>query len=416
MIEGLTVPTLLVDETKVRQNVRAMLERAKAGKVKLRPHFKTHQSIEIARWMRQEHEKYQQEQEGTGAEATICYCTVSSLSMAVYFSKEFKDITVAFPFNMHEIQRVRDLIDSNVNLGLTVENIEAIDFLEKNLIRSKRKIGDDTTTPASPPLRLWIKVDAGYHRTGVRVQDTDQITTLLRKIQNSSSSIEIAGILIHGGHSYDARGDIEIAKVHRETLDGVSNLQKLLSNQFPSLEYSVCDTPACSTQHDFTGCAEIRPGNYVFYDVEQSIVGSCKTSQIAVCLACPVVAKHSDRNQIVIYGGAVHLSKDNICDQSGNKIFGLPVSLLPSSGNDENPQGGGGWGDIWPDSRVIKVSQEHGIIQTTNEVMAKVQVGDFVGILPVHSCLTADCMGEYLTLDGKILDHFRSHKISLCRR
>jgi D-serine deaminase-like pyridoxal phosphate-dependent protein len=34
-----------------------------------------------------------------------------------------------------------------------------------------------------------------------------------------------------------------------------------------------------------------------------------------------------------------------------------------------------------------------------------VQVGDLLGILPVHSCMTADCMGSYLSLDGQVVDH-----------
>ena len=75
-----------------------------------------------------------------------------------------------------------------------------------------------------------------------------------------------------------------------------------------------------------------------------------------------------------------------------------------------------GWSDAWPDSYVMKVSQEHGVIQTTDEIINKIQIGEFIGILPVHSCLTADCMGEYMTLDGNILDHFRSHSTSLRQR
>jgi D-serine deaminase-like pyridoxal phosphate-dependent protein len=34
-----------------------------------------------------------------------------------------------------------------------------------------------------------------------------------------------------------------------------------------------------------------------------------------------------------------------------------------------------------------------------------VQVGDLLGILPVHSCMTADCMGAYLSLAGEWIDH-----------
>ena len=39
------------------------------------------------------------------------------------------------------------------------------------------------------------------------------------------------------------------------------------------------------------------------------------------------------------------------------------------------------------------------------EAFTKIKVGDFIGILPIHSCLTADAMKGYLTLEGLPLEH-----------
>jgi D-serine deaminase-like pyridoxal phosphate-dependent protein len=52
---------------------------------------------------------------------------------------------------------------------------------------------------------------------------------------------------------------------------------------------------------------------------------------------------------------------------------------------------------------VTSLSQEHGIITLTNEYATTFKAGDFIAILPVHSCLTAHSMGEYQTLNGKII-------------
>ncbi|MBK8048603.1 MAG: hypothetical protein IPK16_16670 [Anaerolineales bacterium] len=54
----------------------------------------------------------------------------------------------------------------------------------------------------------------------------------------------------------------------------------------------------------------MRPGNFVFYDWTQVQVGSCGFDDVAVVAACPVVGKYPDRHEVVLYGGAVHLSKD----------------------------------------------------------------------------------------------------------
>jgi len=37
--------------------------------------------------------------------------------------------------------------------------------------------------------------------------------------------------------------------------------------------------------------------------------------------------------------------------------------------------------------------------------MDSFKIGDIIGILPVHSCLTADLMKEYLLTDGSRADH-----------
>ena len=97
----------------------------------------------------------------------------------------------------------------------------------------------------------------------------------------------------------------------------------------------------------------------------------------------------------MVHGGAVHLSKDHIMMDDGTKNFGQVVELDTH-----------GWGKPLTDWAVSSLSQEHGILVATNDKeFKKFNVGDFMGIIPVHSCLTADAMKGYLTLEGKTLEH-----------
>ena len=89
---------------------------------------------------------------------------------------------------------------------------------------------------------------------------------------------------------------------------------------------STCDSPSCSIINDFTDIDVIRPGNFVFYDLTQLNIGSCNFDQIAVAMACPVVAKHRNRQEIIIYGGGVHFSKEFI-EIKNEKVYGLLVKL-----------------------------------------------------------------------------------------
>lgn len=90
-------PTLLLDVEKCKTNIRTMAQKAKGHRLKLRPHFKTHQSAQIGEWIRAE---------------GISTCTVSSVKMAEYFAHHgWNDILIAFPVNVLESEKLNELGD-----------------------------------------------------------------------------------------------------------------------------------------------------------------------------------------------------------------------------------------------------------------------------------------------------------------
>jgi len=350
-------PTLFLDKNKCVENINNMFSKAKANNVELRPHFKTHQSLEISSWYK---------------EIGVEKITVSSLSMAEYFSLQWDDITVAFPTNIMEMDIINTLADK-VTLNLAIENMESVLFLSKNL---KSKIN------------VFLKMDVGYHRTGINPENYELVNEILAII-DSSDLINFIGFLGHAGHTYQCRSRKAVIQVHNSSLDIMAKLKKKYVNQFPNLIISLGDTPSCSIADDFSGVDEIRPGNFVFYDLTQNKIGSNAISQIAVAMACPIVAIHKDRFEIVVYGGGVHLSKDRLEDKEG-VIFGRVVRKTKNS-----------WGDIIPNMYVKSLSQEHGIISVPDNEIDNYKIGDYLMILPIHSCMTSNLMKGYTTLDGQ---------------
>jgi D-serine deaminase-like pyridoxal phosphate-dependent protein len=176
-------------------------------------------------------------------------------------------------------------------------------------------------------------------------------------------------------------------------------LKEKLSQLTMDICLSIGDTPCCSIMDDFTGIDEIRPGNFVFYDVMQYKIGSCDPDDIAVAMACPVIARYPERNEFVIYGGAVHFSKDHIVNKNGDIVYGIMVDLREDH-----------WKFIGEQVYLSSVSQEHGIVKTPKEIIRSFDLGDTIGIIPVHSCLTAACMGSYVTLTGERIDTMNKSK------
>ena len=54
------------------------------------------------------------------------------------------------------------------------------------------------------------------------------------------------------------------------------DLRKKYSVKYPDIIISVGDTPGISAAKNLEGIDEVRPGNYVFYDVMQARMGNCK--------------------------------------------------------------------------------------------------------------------------------------------
>ena len=355
----ITKPTLFIDKKKCRENISRMFSKAKTSNLELRPHFKTHQSLEIGKWFK---------------ELGVNKITVSSVSMAEYFSPFWDDITIAFPINILEIDAINTLAEK-IAINVLIENIESVDFLSKNLKHN---------------VNAFIKIDVGYHRTGINPTRLELINTILAKTDDSSL-MNFIGFLGHAGHTYQCRTPECIKKIHSQSLSIMATLKQVYISRYPNLIISLGDTPGCSVADDFSGVDEIRPGNFVFCDLTQNKIGSNAISQIAVALACPIVAIHKDRSEIVVYGGGVHLSKERLEDNEG-RIFGRVARKIENA-----------WGDIIPNMYVKSLSQEHGIISVPNNEIDKYKIGDYLMILPIHSCMTGNLMKNYTPFDGHII-------------
>lgn len=349
-------PSLLIDRQKVIRNIEKLWSKAQQNKLILRPHFKTHQSALIGKLFR---------------DMGIDKITVSSVSMANFFAKEgWTDITIAFPLNIREIVDLKEIAK----------------LAETNILISNTAQLQPLSSRLDFPLGFFIKIDTGSHRSGIDYSDQIKIAEIL-ELGKTNRQLKFKGFLSHFGNTYTAGNQDEIIGIYEHGVSSLINLKKLFISEFPDLILSVGDTPSSSFLKDFGGVDEIRPGNFVYYDIMQTQIGSCTYDEIAVAAACPVIDVYPHRNEILLYGGAVHLSKESIILHSGIKSYGSVVEL------NEN-----GWGKPVEGSFMKSLSQEHGIVKAEKSLLEKINTGDLLGILPVHSCLTADLLREQYLL------------------
>lgn len=356
------MPTLLLDKKICLANIERMALKARANQLSFRPHFKTHQSAEIGNWFR---------------DFGVSAITVSSFRMAAYFAEAgWNDILVAFPFNPGDIVHLNRRSEKN-QISILIDNRETLPLLK----------------PITKKVCFYIDIDTGYGRTGVKSESVDQINEIIRDSQ-SNTNLEFSGFYCHAGHSYKAFSAMERDDIHLKAIADLEHLKNHFLEYSPKVLYG--DTPNCSTQENFDGVDEITPGNFIFYDLYQHILGSCNLEDIAVAMACPMVGKYPDDQRLLIHGGAVHFSKESV-----------HIDGRPRYGQLVNPTEWG-WESPVRVQFINSLSQEHGILENCGEIFERIEIGDMLHFVPVHSCLTANLMRAYHTPEGEIITTLNS--------
>jgi len=337
-------PTFVIKKSIARENISRMMSKL-PNSCTFRPHFKTHNNKFTAKIFQ---------------ELGIDKITVSSVEMAMNFrSLGFRDITIAFPFNPREHKRLNKLC-SNTKLGITISNIQ-----------SAKAISKMQTIEAS----AWIEIDTGYKRSGISWDNYENIEECIKIIHNTKH-LKFLGFINHNGETYSLHEKSEILKSTKESIRKMLEIKNKFSKY--NAQISIGDTPGCSFLTSFEGIDEIRPGNFVYYDLMMLEKGVCTINNVAATVLCQIVDINPERKELVIHGGAIHFSKELI-DINGNKVFGKVVKHI---GREKS--------DI--EEYIYSLSQEHGIIKLANTDVSNFKIGDLLEIIPVHSCLTANLM------------------------
>eukprot|EP00088_Acartia_fossae_P025769 TRINITY_DN26550_c0_g1_i1.p1 TRINITY_DN26550_c0_g1~~TRINITY_DN26550_c0_g1_i1.p1 ORF type:complete len:191 (+),score=19.45 TRINITY_DN26550_c0_g1_i1:34-606(+) len=140
---------------------------------------------------------------------------------------------------------------------------------------------------------------------------------------------------------------------------------------------------------------EIHPGNYIFYDAQQVLLGSCQTEEIACRVLTTVIGHYPTRNQILVDCGFTGLTKQGKGKQGNNRMIA------------------GVEGD---DSIILTdMTQEIGFVESADShksiEFSKYPIGSQLKLIPYHSCATAACYPKYaIVKDGKVTDYWEPCK------
>ncbi|HYA67459.1 MAG TPA: alanine racemase, partial [Acidimicrobiales bacterium] len=265
---NLDTPALVVDLSVLEANVASMATHLADRGIALRPHAKTHKSIEIAR--RQ-------------CDAGAVGLTVATLGEAeVFAAAGFDDLFIAYPL---------------VALGPKVERLRAL------AERSRLRVGVDSSEAAAAlgrtgcvgrGIEVLIELDSGQHRSGVAVREAPEVAAACR-----DAGLRVVGVFTFPGHAYAepgaaARAALDEARVLSEgesALRGAGyEIEVRSGGSTPTVRHASA-APHEEVDHAAVVTHEQRPGVYVFNDRVQVAIGSCRTEDVALVVAATVVSR-----------------------------------------------------------------------------------------------------------------------------
>jgi len=336
-VSEIDTPALLVDLDIFERNLTRVAGYARENGLRLRPHTKTHKSVRLARW-----------QIATGAAGL----TVAKVSEAeIMLAAEPDDLLVAYPIVGHTKLARLTQVARQTRVTVALDSTFAARHLSEAAHAAQVEIG------------VLAEVDAGLGRVGVTAgEPLLQLAQAIGKLPN----LRFAGIAFYPGHikTLDEPGLRALAQL--------SDLLRGILDDFRAagIEVGIVSggsTPTLFHSHEIHGLTEIRPGTYVFNDLNTMRSGACALEDCAATILATVVST-ARPGQMIIDGGSKTFSSDRLAN-TAEVTFGHLVEA--------------------PGARFHKMNEEHGFIDLAH-AEAEFSVGDRVRVIPNHICVAVN--------------------------
>ena len=332
-------PVVVIDT--LRSNVARMQEFADARGLLLRP----------AREDAQVHRD-----RASAEDAGACGITAGNLREAeVFAAAGFTDVFLAYPIWAagSKPARIRRLAEA-IELRVGVDSGAAIDRLA------------DCMRGASRRLEVVVEVDCGAHRSGVAPDVAGELARYA-----ATAGLVPVGVYTYPGQGSRSRHDrvpaaddqlaaleTAVRSFHAAGIEPVV----VSAGSTPTVEYS-----------DREPITEIRPGEYVFCDLDNLALGACADDQVALFLAATVVSE---------------TMPDHVIVDVGTKALG----------REGNPRKGYGRALGVGDGRLLKLNEYHGFLAA--DPADRPVVGTVLPVVPNHVCPVVNNFDELIVTDA----------------
>jgi D-serine deaminase-like pyridoxal phosphate-dependent protein len=346
-VSEIDTPALVVDLDIMERNLCRVAEYAKGHGLRLRPHTKTHKSPRIGR----------RQLDAGAAGLTVAKTTEAEVMLGA----EPADLLIAYPI----VGRAK--MERLVSLARRARVTVALD--------SEQAARDISEAAQAGQVEVGVlaETDVGLGRVGVT--PGAPLLDLARAIQKLPG-LSLEGIAFYPGQIKDwgDEGQATFAQVS-------ALLESILADfRTAGIEVKIVSggsTPTLFHSHEMAGLNEIRPGTYVFNDLNTIRSGACAMDDCAASILATVVST-ARPGQMIVDGGSKTFSSDRLAN-STEVTFGHVVEA--------------------PGSRFHKMNEEHGFVDMTHAERS-FAVGERVHIVPNHICVAVNLHERVYGLRG----------------
>ncbi len=342
-LEDLDTPALLLDRSASDGNLRKMADFFRGRKCQLRPHFKNHKCVTLAR----------RQLEAGSAVGMTC----AKLGEAeVLADGGIDDVLIANQVvGRHKMARLVE-VARRIDLKVAVDDIVQADAISQAAAEAGVTVG------------ILAEVDIGTGRCGLA--PGEPVLDLARAI-SSLGGLRFDGIQAYEGHAVYVDDLAERAQLVQEALDKALETRRLLERQ--GMEVRILSGGSSST-HEITGCIdgvdEIQAGSYATMDWRYAEM--LPDFEVALSVLARVISK---RPGVAVLDVGL---KGAGCEFGPPRIQDHPMVEIPSF-----------------------VSEEHCMVHNAPAW----KIGQAVQLLPSHACTTCNLHRKmFVHEDGRVVD------------
>lgn len=351
----LSTPALTIDLDILERNLDRMAALCRENGLRLRPHIKTHKTPEVARM-----------QIDRGAAGL----TVAKVGEAeVMAGADFDDLLLAFPVRGVDTLRRLAVLANSHRVMISLDSEATAQELSRAMSLQGVNIG------------VLVEFDAGLGRCGLEAGLA--CVDLARKVEKLPG-LSFRGLMTYFGSVWGSEEDRQ-AEVRRVAGRVERALTAFAEARMPVEMLSAGSTPSARLTRCVPGVTEIRPGTYVYNDLNTFYQGVCSLEDCAARVLATVVSTAVPGRAII---------------DAGSKTFS-------SDALGSGPKSGHGLVVEAPDAKLIKLNEEHGYLDITNS-SHRFEVGEMVSVIPNHVCTCVNMHDEvFLLRDQQVVGSWR---------